>query len=188
MTWLWALLACLVVASASATDSLQDTARLDTSEPGIDKYLHAPSPGPVVDKKYRPYIPESYRDYIPTMDESGVQYQKYMQGEPDAEKFQDKVLPQGSYRQNIPLSNGAEKDRSPEMMAEAADEALHDPAPVLLAADTRAPEADAAAHYALWIYPCLAAAALLSALHLAIGLRRRTTTRQHGGLSESLIV
>ncbi|CAE7945111.1 DHH1, partial [Symbiodinium sp. KB8] len=86
-----------------------DTARLDTSEPGIDKYLHAPSPGPVVDKKYRPYIPESYRDYIPTMDESGVQYQKYMQGEPDAEKFQDKVLPQGSYRQNIPLSNGAEK-------------------------------------------------------------------------------
>ena len=112
-----------------------------STESGIMKYLHAPSPGPVVDKKYRPYIPESYRDYIPTMDESGVQYQKYMQGEPDAEKFQDKVLPRGSYRQNIPLSTGAEKDRSPEMMAAAADEALHDPAPVLLAADTRAPEA-----------------------------------------------
>ena len=112
-----------------------------STESGIMKYLHAPSPGPVVDRKYRPYIPESYRDYIPTMDESGVQYQKYMQGEPDAEKFQDKVLPQGSYRQNIPLANGADKDQSPQIMAAAADEALHEPAPVLLAAGTRASEA-----------------------------------------------
>ncbi|CAE7265073.1 DHH1 [Symbiodinium sp. CCMP2592] len=112
-----------------------------STESGIMKYLHAPSPGPVVDRKYRPFIPESYRDYIPTMDESGVQYQKYMQGEPDAEKFQDKVLPQGSYRQDIPLANGAEKDQNPQIMAAAADEAFHEPAPVLQAAGTPASEA-----------------------------------------------
>ena len=56
-----------------------------------------PSPGPVVNKKYGKYIPSKYRDYVPEMDESGIKYQKYMQGQSDAMKFQQKVLPEGEY-------------------------------------------------------------------------------------------
>ena len=121
----------LAAAEAKAKEDSKDAhankANTDT-DPGFMKYLHAPSPGPVVNKKYRPYIPESYRDYIPRMDESGVQYQKYMQGEPDAKKFQDKVLPQGAYQQEIPLSQGAASTKSdaPQVLAAAEAKAKED--------------------------------------------------------------
>ena len=50
------------------------------------------------------YIPTEYSDYIPEMDDSGIKYEKYMQGQPAAMKFQEKVLPEGSYQKYIPLS------------------------------------------------------------------------------------
>ena len=123
-------------------------------EPGFMKYMQQPSPGPVVDRKYRPYIPASYREYIPRMDESGIQYKKYMQGEPDAEKFQDKVLPQGAYQQDIPLSQGAksEQSKAPQMLAAAGRSKQ------LVDVSQREPEADRslALHHLLWILPCMA--------------------------------
>ena len=67
---------------------------------------------------YAKYIPGKYGGYIPDMDSSGVKYQKYMQGQPAAESFQEKVLPQGDYRQYIPLS-GARKDEEPKGSADA---------------------------------------------------------------------
>ena len=85
----------------------------------FEKYMpHAPSPGPVVSRKYAKYIPQKYGDYVPEMDSSGVKYQKYMQGKPAAESFQEKVLPQGDYQQYIPLS-GASKDEDPKGSAAA---------------------------------------------------------------------
>ena len=50
----------------------------------FERYMQQPSPGPVVNKKYGKYIPSKYRDYVPEMDESGIKYQKYMQGQPNA--------------------------------------------------------------------------------------------------------
>ena len=72
--------------------------------------MQQPSPGPVVNKKYGKYIPSKYRDYVPEMDESGIKYQKYMQGQSDAMKFQQKVLPEGEYQKDIPLSQEQSKD------------------------------------------------------------------------------
>jgi len=107
------MLAANASPTVSETDSSVPSGKSEASrssgskaDAGFMKYLHAPSPGPVVDEKYRPYIPESYQGYIPKMDESGIEYQKYMQGQPEAMKFQDKVLPPGQYREEIPLSSG----------------------------------------------------------------------------------
>ena len=112
------LLASSVSATAQHDENGASEGKHD-AEPGFMKYMQAPSPGPVVDKKYRPFIPDSYRDYIPRMDETGVEYQKYMQGSPDAKKFQEKVLPQGSYQQEIPLSQDASPAQSgtPQLLA-----------------------------------------------------------------------
>ncbi|CAE7252863.1 DHH1, partial [Symbiodinium pilosum] len=119
MTSLPWVFVCLLAACVSCAEQLQDSEHADSTEPDFMKYVQAPSPGPVVDKKYRPFIPDSYRDYIPRMDETGVEYQKYMQGSPDAKKFQEKVLPQGSYQQEIPLSQDASPAQSgtPQLLA-----------------------------------------------------------------------
>ena len=86
----------------------------------FEKYLHAPTPGPVVDSKYRKYVPGKYSDYIPEMDDSGIKYQKYMQGQPDAMKFQEKVLPEGNYQHYIPLSQNGKADKTDAVLLAAA--------------------------------------------------------------------
>ena len=90
---------------AKAKDKDESTAEnAGNSEMDFQRYLHQPSPGPVVDRKYGKYVPSKYSDYIPEMDDSGIKYEKYMQGQPAAMKFQEKVLPEGSYQKYIPLS------------------------------------------------------------------------------------
>ena len=94
----------------------KDSSAADDSKPkeemgiNLDKYMHAPSPGPVVNAKYRKYIPQKYGDYIPEMDESGIKYEKYMQGKPAAMEFQQKVLP-SKYQKYIPLSKTENADK-----------------------------------------------------------------------------
>jgi len=60
------------------TKDTDDSAERANGEMDFEKYMHAPTPGPVVDRKYRKYIPGKYSDYVPEMDESGIKYQKYM--------------------------------------------------------------------------------------------------------------
>ena len=93
------------------TKDTDDSAERANGEMDFEKYMHAPTPGPVVDRKYRKYIPGKYSDYVPEMDESGIKYQKYMQGQPDAMKFQEKVLPEGNYQHYIPLSQNGKADK-----------------------------------------------------------------------------
>ena len=63
----------------SAKDKDESTAaNAGNSEMDFQRYLHQPSPGPVVDRKYGKYVPSKYSDYIPEMDDSGIKYEKYM--------------------------------------------------------------------------------------------------------------
>jgi len=64
---------------AEAKDKDESTAEnAGNSEMDFQRYLHQPSPGPVVDRKYGKYVPSKYSDYIPEMDDSGIKYEKYM--------------------------------------------------------------------------------------------------------------
>jgi len=93
----------------------------DSNMGDFQKYLRSPKPGPVVNRKYEKFIPDKYRDYVPEMDENGVKYQKYMQGMPAAEKFQDKVVPQDINSKYVPLSGKGKDDEAPALMMAVAD-------------------------------------------------------------------
>eukprot|EP00438_Fugacium_kawagutii_P034810 Skav226547 [mRNA] locus=scaffold421:161742:187273:- [translate_table: standard] len=110
----------------------------------FERYMHAPSPGPVVSKKYGQYIPGKYSDYVPEMDDSGIKYQKYMQGQPDAMKVQQKVLPEGNYQHYIPLSQNGKVDKSdePELLFAAASKEKKDSADKKSRAEDKAAAAD----------------------------------------------
>jgi len=80
-------------------------------ETGLDleRYMQQPSPGPVVNKKYGKYIPSKYRDYVPEMDESGIKYQKYMQGQPNAHTPESSIF-------EIELDKEPLRDRSEQLL------------------------------------------------------------------------